>query len=227
MAREKTWEAIPPVQLIVDGAQSGKVTLASTRGFRVGMRVFLQSSTLPVPKEFKIKRVSGSSALFVGPIDQGIEKRSDVSMYLVAEGAFIFAPEQPKVTVPKDDQTQASWEHEPVNARRVISVDELGNPYSAENPLPVDAANVLIVGSEDGTKAGDKYAFVNNVKLQILASHDREQEITYADFGTKKQRIVQIEYSSPTFPGVVALQSISYTLVGNRYRRDNITWSIV
>ncbi len=87
--------------------------------------------------------------------------------------------------------------------------------------------NVQLVGSIDGTKTGTKFGYVNNVRQQILAAHDRDQEITYADFGTKDQRITRIDYTSATFSGIIARKDITYTLQGNRYRRDNITWIII
>ena len=108
------------------------------------------------------------------------------------------------------------------------------------NPLPVSvpsgvtigdlSANkddVAIAGTENGTATGTVRHFVNNRRLQILAAHDRDQAITYADFGTKDQRVTQIVYTSATFPGNQAIKTITYTLIGNRYRRDNITWSLV
>lgn len=130
-------------------------------------------------------------------------------------------------------------------ARRVILVDEDGNPVNSDNPLPTDAVlngdvfvdidgfhptnpdSAQTTGSIDGTPTGAKYGFVNNVKQQILAAHDRVQALVYADFGTKNQRVIQMNYTSPTFPGVTARKNIAYTLVGNKYRRDSITWSIV
>lgn len=140
-------------------------------------------------------------------------------------------------------------EHEDnADAKRVVLVDENGEFISESNPLPTSAEfsgtlsvdldavtpptrpdpdNVLTAGSEDGTKTGTKRAFVNNQRLQILAAHDRDAEFTYADFGTKNQRITQIDYTSATFPGIIARKTITYTPVGNNYRRDNITWSIV
>lgn len=87
--------------------------------------------------------------------------------------------------------------------------------------------NILIAGTENGLSSGTVRFDVNNLRQQILKTHDRNQIITYADFGTKDQRITQIDYSSPTFPGIVARKNITYTLVGTRYRRDNIIWSIV
>lgn len=87
--------------------------------------------------------------------------------------------------------------------------------------------NVQLVGSIDGTKTGTKYGIVNNLRLQILDAHDRVAEFTYVDFGTKNQRIAQIDYTSSTFPGSTVRRVFTYTLVGNNYRRDDETWSIV
>lgn len=68
----------------------------------------------------------------------------------------------------------------------------------------------------------------NNTRLSILNAADRDQEFTYADFGTKNERITQIDYTSATvFPGVTARKIFLYTLVGTKYRLDNITWVIV
>jgi hypothetical protein len=91
----------------------------------------------------------------------------------------------------------------------------------------VDPDSVQLVGSINGTKTGTKYGIVNNLRLQILDSHDRVASFTYADFGTKNQRITQINYTSGTFPGTTVQRQFSYSLVGTNYRRDNETWAIV
>lgn len=103
-----------------------------------------------------------------------------------------------------------------------INVDVDLNAFTSPNP-----DNVQVVGSLDGTKTGTKYGFVNNLRLQILDSHDRVAEFTYADFGTKNQRITQIDYTSATFPGSTVRRVFNYTLVGNNYRRDDEVWTIV
>jgi len=87
--------------------------------------------------------------------------------------------------------------------------------------------NTMVVGSIDGTKTGAKYGFVYNLRQQILDSHNRVASYTYADFGTKDERVTQINYTSSTFPGVTVQRVFSYTLVSNKYRRDSETWSIV
>lgn len=84
-----------------------------------------------------------------------------------------------------------------------------------------------IRGTIDGTPSGTAYTFVNNLRQQILAAHDRNQDITYADFGTKNQRITQIDYTSATFSGITARKTLTYTLVGTRYRRDSIDWTLL
>lgn len=92
------------------------------------------------------------------------------------------------------------------------------------------AEPVKISGTIDGTPTGTEITFVNNRKQQILAAHDRDQIITYADFGTKNQRITNIDYVSPTIgtgPGFTARKNLVYVLDGSRYRRTNITWSLV
>ena len=95
------------------------------------------------------------NSVWVGPTDKGVEIRSDVSGYLVSNGAFLFSNEQQKTNVPKDDQYQASWEHEPINARRVVGVDERGEIQGEDNPVPVkegtdwDRASITRDGDDD------------------------------------------------------------------------------
>lgn len=86
--------------------------------------------------------------------------------------------------------------------------------------------SVQLVGSNDGLSTGDKFGIVYNIRKAILDSEDRESDIAYADFGTKNQRVTSITYTSPTFPGRSATKQLTYTLVGNRYRRDSIDWTI-
>lgn len=100
-----------------------------------------------------------------------------------------------------------------------LIANTLSQPLAIQNPI-------VVAGTVNGDPNGAPLAFVNNIKNQILASSDRVQELIYADFGTKDQRIVEIRYSSATFPGVEAIKELSYTLVGSRYRRDTISWRI-
>jgi hypothetical protein len=108
-----------------------------------------------------------------------------------------------------------------------IATDQAAIPISGNITATLGDEPIKISGTIDGTANGTEYNFVYNLRQQILAAHDREQLITYADFGTKNQRVTQIDYTSDTFPGIIARKTLSYTLVGTRYRRDSINWSII
>lgn len=108
-----------------------------------------------------------------------------------------------------------------VGPKTGLDVNIIGSPtVILDEPL-------LISGTDTGTISGTEYGYVYNQRQQVLAAHDREQDITYADFGTKDQRITQIDYTSPTFPGFTVRKIINYTLVSGRYRRDSVDWQIV
>lgn len=243
---EKRLKAVSPVAFAANGTSTGQITLPSTANFKVKQQVILKSSSAG-PAIFEVKRVDSDTVLYVGLVGGKITDRVDISMYLMADGANISAPEQTRPSIPEQEIERLTYEEEPTVARRVVIVDQFGNKITEDNPLPVDATisvvvppitvdidafnddpdNIFIVGTEDGTKTGVKRGYVNNLRQQILASHDREQDITYADFGTKDQRITQIDYYSATFPGITARKTLVYSLVGNRYRRDEINWTIL
>lgn len=63
-------------------------------------------------------------------------------------------------------------------------------------------------------------------KAQVLAAADYQQAFTWANFGTKNERITLITHTAPvTVPGVTILQTFNYTLTSGAYRLDSIVWS--
>lgn len=89
---------------------------------------------------------------------------------------------------------------------------------------------IKMSGTEDGSPNGVEFTFVNNRRNQIMSAKDREQSLTYADFGTKNQRITQIDYTAAsigTGAGYTARKTLTYTLVGTNYRRDSINWTLI
>lgn len=358
MASERNWFAVSQL-FTANGTNQGKITVTDVAGFYVKSQVRI-SSNAQTQQLLEIKRIEGTTDIYVGAIGQDINHRADVSAFLVADNAGITLFEQRMPTIKQEDIWQAIYAREPIVALRQLLVDKYGRPYDSSNPLPTNATfsgslivaldaltppnqadpdNVLIAGSEDGTKGGIKHAarvdssldlrvgisngankagvnaggelsvidagtqallnaantlllniqsilgqidngipaslgqkpmatsmpvviandqspipvslsdepikisgtengqpngteftFVNNLRLQILAAKDRIQSITYADFGTKNQRVTQIDYTASSIgsgPGFTARKSFTYTLVGNNYRRDLITWSLV
>lgn len=68
---------------------------------------------------------------------------------------------------------------------------------------------------------------VDNLREKILKATDLVQAYTWADFGTKNERITRIDNSAASVGIQIARQNFSYTLTVGSYRLDNITWSIV
>lgn len=239
---EKLWSAVAPIQLTAAGNSRGLVTVTSTSTFKVKMAVTIANGSNNILLE--VKRIINDTQMFLG--EKGdIKLRSDLSTF--PAGSSIWALEQPRTSIPLQEIERAVYDEEPTVALRTVLVDRLGNKYDNDNPLPVNASvsigdiqvdvdldgfsafnpdSVQITGSQDGTQAGLKFGMVYNRRKQILDSHDRVASFTYADFGTKNQRITQIDYSSPTFPGSIVRRQFSYSLVGNNYKRDNETWTI-
>lgn len=257
MAFEKRWAAVAPKAFTSNGTTDGQVTVASTDGFKVKQSVILRANTLQ-EKTLQVKAVLSETVLKVGLASKPIHEFENISDFTTALNATIEAPEQLRTAIPDKEYERAVYEEEPVVAKRVISVDKLGRPVdtvigpdgrvrlATDTAVTVtgvvveldaltpsnkpDPDNALIVGSENGQKGGLKHAFVNNLRLQILAAKDRVQALTYADFGTKNQRITQIDYTAAsigTGPGFTARKTFTYVLDGNNYKRDLIIWSLV
>lgn len=147
MAYEKRLKAVPLQLFTADGTNLGKVTIPDACAFKVKQQVVLNSSTAG-PLRLEVKRVDGDFVLFVGPIGDhqhksSISERTDISAYLVADGASIFAEEQKRPNIPEQEIERLTYEEEPTVARRTVLVDECGDKISTANPLPVAATVVL------------------------------------------------------------------------------------
>jgi hypothetical protein len=166
VAIEKKWASIAPRLFTVDGSAFGVVTIASDAGFKVKQHVVISAIGLP-DLQAQVKRVLCPGQLILGPLPENISPvmkrqgnellsvRSDLSAYTVALGSFIYAAEQEKAKLKPDDITQATYEQEPTLAVRSILVDECGNFYTPDNPLPATFTGTVTIGSveikdEDG-----------------------------------------------------------------------------
>jgi len=189
LSYERLW-AFNASILISNGAPGGIVRVLDTAGFYVKQAVLLRSNTQQ-DLSLEIKRIDYPNTLHLGPIDPNITLRANVTAYLVADGASVTAFEQNFPKIKNDDIDNAIYAREPIVAKRTISVDKYGNYYDKNNPLPVDATisvvvppisvsidaltpntrpdpdNILIAGSEDGTKAGIKHAALIDSNLDL------------------------------------------------------------
>lgn len=132
MALEKKWRQILPVNIVSNGPKLGSLVVENSSEFKVGMDVILKASTRP-DILLEIKSINNNVIFFGKP---GVQNQalSDVSLY---SAGTVESPEQDKKPVPEKDQSLDRYERGPINADRVVLVDDRGNFYSVTNPLEV------------------------------------------------------------------------------------------
>jgi len=174
MAIEKRLKAVPLQLFIVDGTSTGKVIVVNTRLFKVKQKVFLKSSTQPNTDNLEIKRILSQTEMLVGPEKQPIHVVSDLSMFLVANGASIGANEQLRPSIPTEEINRAVYEEEPTVAYRVVQVDELGAPYNTQNRIPVEASINLSSSKPNQHTVFNKLILLANTETSIVLPNKTE-----------------------------------------------------
>jgi hypothetical protein len=136
MANERKWFTAS-VALSVDGTAQGKLTVSDASGFYVKSKIRVTSNTQPA-LSLEIKRIEGTTDIYVGDITADINHRVDMSAYLVADSAAIVLNEQIIPTIKPEDIRQAIYAREPIVADRNVLVDKYGRYYDGANPIPVE-----------------------------------------------------------------------------------------
>lgn len=157
-AIEKSWPSVSPRAFTADGTALGVVTVADSTGFKVKQQIVVSATGLP-DVTAKIMRFISPTQFYIGPTSptagQALTKRTDISLYTVLLGAFIYAQEQPKVTIKPDDIIQAVYRQEPGTTIGVELDDEWGNPINKDNPLPVSFDGTISIGEVSIVEGGN------------------------------------------------------------------------
>jgi hypothetical protein len=164
VAYEKRLKAVPSQLFTADGTNLGKVTIPDACAFKVKQQVILSSSTQG-PTRLEVKRVDGDTVLFVGPISDhqhksSISERTNISAYLVADGASIYAEEQKRPNIPEQEIERLTYEEEPTVARRVILVDDCGDKIGSVQDS--NGVNRLAVDANVSVDFGDTQINIEN-----------------------------------------------------------------
>jgi hypothetical protein len=138
---EKKWMRVSPRLLTTDGTSTGVITIDSVRGFYVKQHVAIKGVALPTIK-LQIKRILSDTKILVGPINGKITDYSDVSVYTTAALSSIEAEEQARNEIPQVDRERAVYAEEPIVATRNVLVDDIGDYYNSNNPLPTSSVQV-------------------------------------------------------------------------------------
>lgn len=158
MAFEKRWDAIAPRTLLADGTSQGLITIADAIDLHVKQVIFLKGSALPT-KKVQINAVISQTEIIVGEVGSKIDEFTDVSVYSTASASTISSEIQPRPAIPDKEYERASFEEEPVVAKRVIQVDPYGDKYTTKNPFPVSLSD------------GDVSIGTVNAELEVQLSH--------------------------------------------------------
>lgn len=138
---EKRFPAVPPQSFTVNPTANGVVTIADTTLFKVKQLVMVAANTLPTLDKLEVKQVLSPTQMIIGPAGGAIHTTTDLSAYTtLLSGAVFYPSEQKRPVITADDFERAVYEEEPIVAKRVIGVDQMGRPYNQSNPFPVNIA---------------------------------------------------------------------------------------
>lgn len=196
---EKDWLAVAPQLFTVDGSPKGLVQVADTAGFKVKAQVVIQATALP-NLTVEVKRVLSKTQMYIGAVNKGINDRSvDLSAYTVAAGAFVYQDQQPRNTVSPADILQAVYDQEPGVRIRVGLVDDYGNSFNENNPLPVSVNADIVVNDVEITKTIGLFNLPYDAILPSYPSSTQEQYQSYIGglSGTPVQ-LVTVNYTDAT-----------------------------
>lgn len=215
----------------IDGKIPSNLTVTSNRLIVDGSQVIqpVSATSLPLPTGAATEAKQDTQITILNSIDSGIP--ASLGQQSMANSMpVVLASDQTAFPLSSGAATSANQVTEIASLNSIDSkFNTLGQKLSSASvPVVLSSDNSnLTAGTIDGQQTGTKYTFVNNLKQQILDTHDRTQSITYADFGTKNERITRIDYASATISGFTARKDINYTLVSGKYRLDSVNWTIV
>lgn len=227
MALEKTLLAIPAQLLSSDGGRYGQVQVPSTEGFKLKQRVILFSNTQD-RQEFEVKSVVDETNMVLGPKTANLHDTSDLTLFLTATNASIYADPQDRQAIPPDKFWRAVFEEAPTVAIRTFAVDQYGRKYSKSNPFPVQLSDgsinietlnaelrVQLSSKDDDPTPGDVHSSVRigDQNYELAINPDRSINVHVIDGGGGAGRLTKNIYDAANSVATNTLTSIvSYTV---------------
>lgn len=198
---EKRLAAVLPQAFTSNGTNDGQLTVALSTLFVVKQKVDINATGLP-QLHLEVKAVLDINTVQVGPIGQNIGTRADLSAYTLGLGANISATEQQRPTVPYQEVERATYAEEPAVARRVLPVDQLGNPYNDTNPLPVAFDGTVSIGNVSIVEGGNTMAVNTDGSINVVVENTTtENVINYYSAITSVPMGVTTTIMTYTVPG--------------------------
>lgn len=161
-----------------DGTVDGVLKVNLTDGFKVKARAIISSDTQP-KLEVEIKAVLDRFTLLVGPLSSDMQERTDVSLYTVAANAKIDQAVQRKMSISPADVDRATYEEEPVVARRMIQVTREGNAFNAKGAglVPPEYDRVFITRDLGGRITQTDFYLNDNLIKTLEFAYDGDANL--------------------------------------------------
>ena len=217
MASERWWRKSSQL-FLTNGTSLGVLTVSNIRGFKVKAEVIISSTSQP-DLIGEIKSIPDCNTIIVGPCGASMDTRLNLSLYLVADAATILQPRQKRPAIGPGEIDRAVYEEEPVVARRIIMVDECGDPYSDVNPLPTSASISATFVDPAETTPGS----VIPAQIIALGAKDRDTGLLQSLTIDDKDRLrvnasltMTNQFRIHTNITNVALNSVTYTTLYTR-----------
>ena len=147
MAFERQWASIAPRLFTSNGTSLGKVIITDTADFRVNMEVTIGHPTLPY-LALKVKRVNSTTEMILCQIDKSASTKDTVDLSAYDNTSFVFAKDQTKKHPSVKEIEEATYEQEPVLAKRSVLVDKYGRIVDSANPLPISGTIMVSAGQQ-------------------------------------------------------------------------------
>lgn len=208
MAFERTWERVGPLDFTADGTAGGLITVADVGLIKVKSKVKVTAIGLP-DLVLEVKKVLSPTQFLVGPVQnknrqkgsKSLTDRTDISAYTTALSSQVVSTQQNKSRLKPEDVIQAVYEQEPSVALRTMSVDQYGNPWRSDNPLPVTFTESLNIGAVEITDGDDNLAVNNDgsINVNVVQSSNGELVNTYNSVSSVANQVLTtiVSYTVP------------------------------
>lgn len=151
MTTLRKWPKISK-SLITNGSNTGLVEVRDIAGLYLFQKVSMRSNVIPETKNLQIIEILSNTVVRLGEFSK--EKKKilvDLSIYLAVDDSLIFAPSQRMTDIDYETIIQETFERFPVDAWRMVPVNDKGELISENNRLPVSSTSNFCVNDIDET----------------------------------------------------------------------------
>ena len=160
MTTQRKWPKISKA-FTANGSTTGLVSIGNVAGFYLFQKVSVKSDLVAVLNDLQVIEILSDTTIRIGQFSKEHKRIViDLSVYLTADNAIVFAPERKMTIVDYKTIIQEIFERFPVDAVRMIPVDAKGN-LSKDTTVGNDTSATALATSTS-------YGQVNHIPSKVL-----------------------------------------------------------